>query len=116
MQFLKIVKVGEILRNRRNRKIWLIVGKSTKGVYVIDLMIQHNGPAPINIILQDQSDEWDRDTDIEDLEEWEKNMMMQNMTLIDSIEVHAEQQERTQMNPDSIHVKKLKLSHINGII
>lgn len=115
MQFLKIVKVGEILRNRRNRKIWLIVGKSTKGVYVIDLMIQYAGPAPISIILQDQSDEWDRDTDIEDLEEWEKNMMLQNMTLIDSIEAHEQRQEELQMNPDSIHVKKLKLNNANGI-
>lgn len=82
MIFSKIVKVGELIRNKNTREVWLIVDKTSQGIMVINLHLKLS-PAPILCILQGQSDEWARDIDIDDLEEWEKRMLERKLEQVE---------------------------------
>lgn len=86
MLFQKIVKIGELLRNRNSREIWLVVSKSTQGMFVINLMRADRNPADVHMILPAHNEMWDRDTEIEDLERWEKELIEAKMPLIEKFE------------------------------
>ncbi len=69
----KEVKVGEMIRNRK-RECFLVVTKSTQGLFVINLMTEYTPPI-VQIILPKDMDKWSRDIDIDDLAEWEKDLL-----------------------------------------
>lgn len=86
MLFQKDVKVGELVRSRETREVFLVVNKTTQGVFIINLMIPNNNPALVQMILPGYTSSWDRDTDIADLEEWEKDIIEKKMPLIESVQ------------------------------
>ncbi len=103
MTFHKEIKIGELLRNKLTRGVWLVVDRTSQGLMVIDLMIK-NDPADIHMILPAYSHNWERDKDIDDLDEWEASMVKQKMPLIESIEKimddEEENEELTKYAPD----------------
>ena len=92
MLLTKEAKVGEVVRNKKNREIWLVVGKNNQGLLVINLMLKNN-PASVMMILPAHADAWQRDHDIEDLEEWEKKTLEEKMPLIEEVEQAEENLE-----------------------
>lgn len=85
MLFQKEVKIGEVVRSRKTREMFLVVDKTTAGVFVINLMLNVS-PAVIQCILPGYTDEWDRDVDIDDLEEWEAELINKKMPLIEELD------------------------------
>lgn len=94
MLFQKAVKVGEILRNRATRECWLVVQKSAQGIFVINLMNRGNqDPAPVMLILSGYTDHWQRDREIDDLNDWEAKQLSDKMPLVEKVEEAALFQE-----------------------
>lgn len=88
MLFNKLVKVGEIVRNRSNRHCYLIVNKTSEGIFIVDLMERDNDPARVDIILPGLFDKYDRDIEIDDIEEWEAKSLKEKLPLLDDLEYH----------------------------
>lgn len=84
MLLKKNVKVGELVRNRDTRQVYLVVGKNTQGLMVINLMTSTT-PAQIYMIVPGQATLWDKDSEINDLEEWEKDVLSNKLPLVDAI-------------------------------
>lgn len=85
MLFQKEIKIGELVRNRNTREVFLVVAKTTQGVFIVNLMLPNNNPALVQMILPGYTDSWDRDTDINDLEEWEAELINKKMPLIEEL-------------------------------
>lgn len=85
MLFQKDVKVGELVRSRITREVFLAVHKTTQGVFVVNLMLPNNNPALVQMILPGYTDSWDRDVDIIDLEKWEADIIEKKMPIIEQV-------------------------------
>ncbi len=92
MTFHKEVKIGELLRNKLSREVWIVVDRTAQGLMVVNLMIK-NDPADIHMILPAYSHNWERDRDIDDLDEWEALTLNKKMPIIDSVEKIEEDSE-----------------------
>lgn len=90
MSFHKAVKIGELIRNKKNRSIWLVVHRTTQGIYIVDAM--SNEPVKqIYIILPAWEGDWERDADIDDVTEWEKKQLEPNLADLKTIEKEAQE-------------------------
>lgn len=68
MLFFREIKVGELLRRRTTKEAYIVVAKSTQGLFVVNLHARNN-PAILQFLLPAQTDEYRRDQDIDKIEE-----------------------------------------------
>lgn len=71
MLLTKDAKLGEIIRQQGSTDCWMVVGKSSLGLQVINLSIKGNYSS-IEMILPGQSDRWELDVNLKDVETFEK--------------------------------------------
>lgn len=89
MLLTKDVKVGELIRNRKTRAVWLVVGKNNTGLLVVNLMLKEN-PSTVMMVLPAHADMWQRDIEITDLNEWEKESIEKNLEIQEQVEQSAD--------------------------
>jgi hypothetical protein len=92
MLLTKDVKVGELIRNRKTRAVWLVVGKNNTGLLVVNLMLKEN-PSTVMMVLPAHADLWQRDIEILDLNEWEKDIIENNLEIQEQVE-QAEEEKK----------------------
>jgi len=65
---------GELIRSRKNLEIFMVLKVSTNGVYIANMLQKHN-PAYLQFIFPGQVNDFDRDIDIDSLEQWQKDII-----------------------------------------
>jgi hypothetical protein len=78
MLFHKQIKIGELLRNKNTRDVFLVVHKTTQGLFVINLM-ERSDPLQIYIILPRNNRSWERDIQIVDMSEGEAKFIEEQL-------------------------------------
>lgn len=75
-------EVGELIRNKVREEIYLIVDKSDAGLLIINLMTSGDPIIPLFLLPRD-SENWDRDLDIDKLEDWQKEKIKDKGSIVE---------------------------------
>lgn len=90
MQLHKEVKVGDLIRTRKTRNPFLVVGKNSQGLLIVDLQVKNDPYAEVKMILPAYNSSWERDIEMVDLDAEEAKLIEENLPLIDAVEETAE--------------------------
>lgn len=75
------VASGDIIRSRESGHIFLVVYKGEMGLLIVNLMAK-TGPSFLNLLLPKDEPSFDRDIEIDKLEEWEKEVLKEKDSMI----------------------------------
>lgn len=85
MSLHRDTKVGELVRHRATRDMYLVTHKTNQGLFVVNVM-DRTSPKLVHLILPAQVDEWVRDLEIVDMNDTEATLLEINMDVIESVE------------------------------
>jgi len=79
------IKAGEIIRNKRTREPFLVIGKSPQGVYVVNLK-EAIDPAAMMIILPRAERSFEPDKEIIDMNREEADIIRGKLHIVEEIQ------------------------------